>query len=102
LSSWVLTKKCEPLYRNVSATFAKGQYLCNVLIFKYFCAVDDYLENSCFLVGDTRCHTIFFTGMGAKSRGKHLGKKWGLEGIRKPDGGSGKKIPILHCSVVLT
>ena len=33
---------------------------------------------------------------GAKQRGKHLGKKWGLADIRNPDDGLGEKIPILH------
>ena len=33
---------------------------------------------------------------GVKSRGK----KWGLEDIRKPDGGLGKQIPILQYTLV--
>jgi len=33
------------------------------LIFKHFCTTDDDSVNPGFLVGDTHCPTIFFTGM---------------------------------------
>ena len=37
---------------------------------------------------------------GAKSRGKHFGKKSGLADTRKPDDGLREKVPVLHYTVV--
>jgi len=39
---------------------------------------------------------------GVKSEVKHFGKKWGLADTRKPDDGLGRKIPVLHYTVVYT